>query len=158
MTEAGFISVSGCLFPQHAPSRHHHSTPASARPFEPTSPAPTGDHESTRHSRRKQSNRGARISGLLALKSATTARLELAKFAPWPQTAHARAPDANHGAWVLPLAVEATTAAVVGVWSSQRACACMRREGPISGIGEKTVGLTFEGKIWSILACRNSPK
>ena len=64
----------------------------------------------------------AQISASLALKSAIAALLELTEFAPWPEEAHARLPDGHHGAWLLPLPMEATTAAVVpgrrSLWAS----------------------------------------
>ena len=52
-----------------------------------------------------------------------------AEFAPWPETAHARPPDGNHGAWLRPWQMEATTAAVVPNRRSRWAPVSMANEG-----------------------------
>ena len=83
---------------------------------------------------------------------------KLVGFAPWTEKAHTRPPDGNHGVWLLPMRMEATTTPWLSIGAARRASPPIGHEAPVSGIGEKTVGLTFEGKIWSILACCNSPK
>ena len=67
-------------------------------------------------------------------------RWDMAELAPWTEKTHSRPPHANHGAWVLPLQVEATTAAVVCVWGLRVGFPVHGRERPESqvSVGERT--------------------
>ena len=62
--------------------------------------------------------------------SADRLRWHMAELAPWQNEAHARLPDGNHGAWLLPFAMEATKAAAGRYPELPWACPRMTRKPP----------------------------
>ena len=76
----------------------------------------------------------------LAPKGAFGAGVQISEFRAMAREPQTRAPHANHGAWVLPIQVEATTAAVVCVWGSRVGLPVHGRERPGSqmSVGART--------------------
>ena len=80
-------------------------------------------HQNTAHEPAKRRPRCAKEAQLKSRLSGTEKRhCAMSRIGAMQNEAHTRAPDANHGAWLLPLEVEATTAPVVRHRSKQPAC------------------------------------
>ena len=96
----------------------------------------------------RQSKQTAQNLMRLALKSAFQRRCP-ERWIPrhLQDKAQARAPDANHGAWLLLFPIEATTGAVVICRRTGRACPPMNAKRPDWEIWRADGWLTFEPKL-----------